>query len=357
MDDPFGLDGFEEAPEAILDGGAVAPGSEELEAFTAAAEDAQRQGTTQAGAGPVGRKWIFTLFSYTDDQIRALEELVSTDVASHLVMGFEIAPTTGLPHIQGYISFTREQHGRGFLARVLGVRCFCELARNVKACIAYSKKTGNFRELGEELRRGQRKDLDEAAKLAETGDLTAVMAKFPKTYVQYPHGLSKLAQYHRHKKLCIDHAKGTLREVRVVFCFGETGAGKTRSVWAECADGDIWASSVDLAWFDGYFGQKSVLLDDFRDSQASFSWLLKVLDRYPLQVPVKGGFVSWSPERIYITCDRPPWELYTGSVPWESRKQLFRRLTEIRRYVVGREYELVTVPGMPDAVEFDFNVG
>lgn len=366
MEDPFGLDGMdlsllasvaasqetiEEAEEAVR-----APGpEEELEAFTAAAELANREGSHQAGAGPVGRKWIFTLFGYGQEQVDALAELVSSGRASHLVMGFETAPTTGLAHIQGYISFNREQHGRGFLARVLGVRCFCELARNVKACIAYCKKTGQFTELGDEPRKGQRRDLEEVAALAAGGDLAAVMERHPKTFVQYPHGITKLVQYHRHKKLCQEFARtGGEREVQVIFCYGGTGAGKTRSVWAACPDGDLWASSVDLTWFDGYIGQKTALLDDFRDSQASFSWLLKVLDRYPLQVPVKGGFVSWSPGTIYMTSDRPPWELY-GNVPSSARKQLYRRITEVRRFGEGGQYVVQAIPDLPaNGVANDF---
>lgn len=54
-------------------------------------------------------------------------------------------------------------------------------------------------------------------------------------------------------------------------------------------------------WWDGYIGQKTVVLDDFRPWWCPFSFLLRILDRYPIRVQVKGGFVNFVPEKIIIT--------------------------------------------------------
>lgn len=45
--------------------------------------------------------WCFTLNNYTDEEIRRLESLE----CERLVVGKEVAPTTGTPHLQGYIRF------------------------------------------------------------------------------------------------------------------------------------------------------------------------------------------------------------------------------------------------------------
>lgn len=54
-------------------------------------------------------------------------------------------------------------------------------------------------------------------------------------------------------------------------------------------------------WFDGYMGQKRVVLDDYRSYHLPFNFLLRLLDRYPIQVPVKGGYVNFIPEEIIVT--------------------------------------------------------
>ena len=46
-------------------------------------------------------------------------------------------------------------------------------------------------------------------------------------------------------------------------------------------------SSRNLQWFDGYMGQKVVCFDDFRKDFCTFHELLRLLDRYPMDVPVK----------------------------------------------------------------------
>lgn len=88
---------------------------------------------------------------------------------------------------------------------------------------------------------------------------------------------------------------------------------------------------MDLKWFDGYSGQQNAIIDDFREDFCSFSFLLRVLDRYPLKVAVKGSFVEWNPTTIYITCPHSPAELYAYKTPADLA-QLTRRITTIRRF-------------------------
>lgn len=47
------------------------------------------------------RCWLFVINNYTDADVDSLMELPS----KYLIIGFEIAPTTGTPHIQGYVQF------------------------------------------------------------------------------------------------------------------------------------------------------------------------------------------------------------------------------------------------------------
>lgn len=82
-------------------------------------------------------------------------------------------------------------------------------------------------------------------------------------------------------------------------------------------------------WFDGYKGQKRVIFDDFRPWWCEFSWLLRLLDRYPIQVPVKGGFVNFIPEEIIVTTPKNPEETFGMYRTQEDLQQLRRRLQHV----------------------------
>lgn len=123
-----------------------------------------------------------------------------------------------------------------------------------------------------------------------------------------------------------------------VFWFhGGTGTGKTRVAF-ECGvsvggdDSNIWISSGGLRWFDGYDGQAVAIFDDFRAKHvSSFAFLLRLLDRYPVEVEFKGGFVRWTPQYIFITCPYEPDECFSTRkqhVP-EDLAQLGRRITNV----------------------------
>jgi len=123
----------------------------------------------------------------------------------------------------------------------------------------------------------------------------------------------------------------------VFWLHGSTGTGKTRCAF-KCGrvlgngDADIWISSGGLRWFDGYDGQSVAIFDDFRAKHVgSFAFLLRLLDRYPVDVEFKGGFVRWTPRFIFITCPYDPDECFSTRkqhVP-EDLAQLTRRLTHV----------------------------
>lgn len=94
------------------------------------------------------------------------------------------------------------------------------------------------------------------------------------------------------------------RDVSVYVLWGKPGTGKTRIVFDTFPS--LWiASDPTLQWFNGYNGEDVVLLDDYR-GEASDSFLLRLLDRYPMLVPTKGGFVPWVPTTIIIASNLSP---------------------------------------------------
>jgi len=74
------------------------------------------------------------------------------------------------------------------------------------------------------------------------------------------------------------------------------------------------------------------VFDDFRAGEIKFNWLLRLLDRYHLNVPIKGGFTAWTPKYIFITCPRLPRDEFINhetKEAYEDLEQIERRCTII----------------------------
>lgn len=127
----------------------------------------------------------------------------------------------------------------------------------------------------------------------------------------------------------------------VYWLYGPTGCGKTRTAHELLTQKyeyitDIWIASGDLrTFFNGYMGQKAVILDDLRPGSIQFEKLLRILDGYRVTVNVKGGYVEWLAEVIFITAPVEPVEMYinreTGQ-EWDHLAQLKRRIDGTYRY-------------------------
>jgi len=121
---------------------------------------------------------------------------------------------------------------------------------------------------------------------------------------------------------------------QVVLLIGEPGLGKTRYVYSQHNDDDelyVAPLSNGTPWYDEYDGHHAVLLDDFSGSSCHMQLvtLLRLVDRYPVMVPVKGAHTWFCPRIIYITTNILPKDWYK----WENRGvqylALARRFTKV----------------------------
>lgn len=123
-------------------------------------------------------------------------------------------------------------------------------------------------------------------------------------------------------------------EVRVYN--GPAGSGKSRMAWDEFPH--LYPVPVPAhrgqPWFDEYEGQEAVLIDDYLGNEYDLGFLLKLLDRYPLRVPVKCAFVTWVPKVIIITTNVHP-DLWYPEASVESRRALRRRITRIVNFRIA----------------------
>jgi hypothetical protein len=264
---------------------------------------------------PNGAKnWCFTLNNYTEADVHQLQLLVDRCAECvYCCFGKESA-STGTPHLQGYCQFNTRRTLRQVKA-VLGDRVHLEVAKgspsqNQKYCA----KEGDFCEFGEP-RGGQGRRTDIATAFAAVKAGCSKRELLDKHFAAYSRAHRALSE----ALFIYSKPRDWMPETRVYY--GETGVGKSRKAFEEAQEPYVHSGG---AWFDGYEGQPHVIFDDFGGSEFKLTYLLKLLDRYPMRVPVKGGFVNWIPKKIWITANYSPAEWYSNAKD-EHRKALLRR--------------------------------
>ena len=109
--------------------------------------------------------------------------------------------------------------------------------------------------------------------------------------------------------------------------YGDTGTGKTKYAWEQFPD--AYEKCSQSKWWDGYDSHNEVIIDDFRRGHIDFVELLKIFDRYPMKVEVKGGFRQLLAKEIIITAPDHPRRMYELE-SHENVEQLLRRIDYIK---------------------------
>lgn len=230
-----------------------------------------------------------------------------TSKLGFLIVGFEYGDYEQTPHYQFYAVF-KNRVRLSQVKTILWSRGHYEACKgSPKENIEYVSKDGVvIVKVGEEPKgRGRRTDLEEIKdKIDEGAGPGDIAGEYFSQWIQYRRGFAAYRS--------LRHPARMRPELRVFCLEGETGVGKTRfatDVGRE--NGGFWISSdPNLKWFDGYRQQRVAIIDDFAGG-ADFRWLLRVLDIYELDVPIKGGFVAWNPDIIFITTNVPIEEWYS----------------------------------------------
>lgn len=242
------------------------------------------------------KRWCFTLNNPTATEkelmLQALTacrsgERISSLTLTYLIFGREAVSTA---HLQGYVELSTKSS----LSSMKGLlpRAHWEKAKGTpKQASDYCKKDGDFEEEGVlSIGRGYRSDLIEVKSAIDKGaTLDDVAESHFGLWVQYRRSFEAYL-----------NLKSTPRrwETVVVVLWGDTGTGKTRYCQDQVMDRSMW-SNGDYKWFDGYKGQDIVIWDDYR-GEYPIQLFLKLTDRYPMQVPIKGGFTNWCPKRSIL---------------------------------------------------------
>ncbi len=280
------------------------------------------------------RDWLGTTYGDLIEPCKAaLSAAVESGEARYWVGQIERCPDTERLHLQWFVRWTRPKRRPG-CQRAAGcgdshveIRAGTpEEARDYCTKDA-TRHEGPF-EFGTFDRRGQRTDLEEIRREISQGatDIQIAEAHFA-DWVRYRGSFDAYRD-----RLAGVRDMNAEPDVRVYH--GVTGSGKSRSAWEEFPG--LFSVPVppgrrSQPWFDGYMGHDVALIDDFSGDEYAITFLLRLLDRYPMSVPIKTSFRNWSPSTIIITSNVHPNEWYPEETD-AHRAALMRRIKSVTHF-------------------------
>ncbi len=113
-----------------------------------------------------------------------------------------------------------------------------------------------------------------------------------------------------------------------IWYHGKTGCGKSETAFKDFNPDTHYVKSVnskEADWWDGYTGQETVIIDEFR-GQITYSELLSLMDGWPKKVSRRCREpIPFLAKKIIITSSLPPEEVYVNLAEKDSLDQLLRR--------------------------------
>lgn len=313
--------------------------------------------SAMAERGARARNLCFTLFhdqvdETADDFFFPLLDPSLWPDCKYCVYQLERCPDTGRLHYQGYVEFTGVKRYQWVQQNCDGLerahfevrRGTMEEARNY-AMKMETRLDGPWEWGAPKPGQGSRSDLihvkralDEGRSMAYIGD------NFFGTFLRYQRGLK---EYKRIKMPKRDWA------MEVVLIIGPSGTNKSRYCRQNYPDA-YWKDGTK--WWDDYDGQETVVWDEFYGHCCKYSDLLRLLDRYPMKVETKGGYVEFTSRRIVFTSNQEPEQWYnaerTHQMVW-AQNPLNRRIREFGRILrTGAVHQGPQAPQNWDGMEY-----
>lgn len=161
-----------------------------------------------------------------------------------------------------------------------------------------------------------------------------------------------MLKYHKGASI-YKRLKATVRDFKtfVTVITGPTGTGKSHAAFSfpDCYFLSHPGTKNGQLWFDGYDGQRTVVIDEFY-GWIPYDLLLRLLDRFPLAVPTKGGFTNFAPKFIVITSNKPPEDWYKFEKFAGKSDPLLRRLDLIITKWTREVYQVMKCPDSPNQI-------
>lgn len=270
---------------------------------------------------PQSSCWVFTLNNYDEEEISNITK--NLEEAVYGIFAKEIAPTTGTPHLQGFVHLRRRCH-LSTIKRLLGDRAHVEVARgsdgqNREYCI----KGGDYREFGDIPSKKRTRD-EHARNFNQLAD-----ARGHRGVVEFADsnpGLFAFNGYALQRNYLATKLPMDRPDIHVDWFHGPPGVGKSRR--AHEMYPEAYIKDPRTKWWNGYMLEKEVIIDDFGPQGIDINHLLRWFDRYKCTIETKGGMCPLYAVKFVVTSNFTPEEVFTDNmgVPHKQIPALMRRI-------------------------------
>lgn len=265
------------------------------------------------------KHWTFTDNNYEG----LLDWEIFQDAGATFLLYQEEIGDSGTPHLQGMVSFSSKKRLEQVSA-LFGSNPHLELTRDIAASVRYCQKPegrlgGPYQHGVQPLGQGSRADLVALkADLVAGANMRSISEVHFSSFIRYHNGIRQFRNLH------------TIRRewpMEIIIFVGPTGTGKSRTAWERYP---LAYAKNQSRWWDGYDGHESVIVDEMGGHIFSHTELLKLLDRFPHSVEVKGGTTEFLSRTIVFTTNQEPEDWYDNEkfgFSWET-SPLHRRIRE-----------------------------
>ena len=110
-----------------------------------------------------------------------------------------------------------------------------------------------------------------------------------------------------------------------IWICGASGSGKSHEAFSDYNPDTHYIKNLQEDWWDGYKGQETVIINEFR-GEIRFSELLDLVDKWPKTVKWRcRESVPFLAKRVIITSIKRPEDVYVNQVnePWKQFERRF----------------------------------
>lgn len=266
------------------------------------------------------RGWVFTINNYTDEDVKGLAMVGY----QYLVYGKEVGEQ-GTPHLQGYVYFKNPIALKSLSKKI--PRASLQVRRGTHdQAREYCIKDGDVFEdgvppqqnggdkLATRIDRNKRLREDSYDTLLDSGDISFLeLEKLKRCRLVYEQEGPAYS------------AEGT----RGIWVHGKPGTGKTH--FARNFDPGYFTKAQNK-WFDGYTGQKTIVLDDLDKFGICLGHYLKIwADKWPCTGEVKGGTINLKHETFIVTSNYTPDDLWPDD---EEMRLAIKRRFQMKKLLI-----------------------
>nr|ADY17984.1 replication associated protein [Dragonfly associated cyclovirus 1] len=251
------------------------------------------------------RRFVFTWNNYTPSDFETCITFLD-NFCKYGIIGKEKCPTTQTPHIQGFCNLSKPMRFNNIKKHLHNSIHIEKANGSDEQNKIYCSKSGEFFEKGHPDKQGKRNDLDAVVLTIQNGTNTIsnVAKLHPISFIKYHKGIK---EYINH----VNPIRPRHYKSEVYYYWGPPGTGKSKTALEKATTynpDSIYYKPRGL-WWDGYQQQTSVIIDDFY-GWIKYDELLKICDRYPYKVQIKGGFEEFTSKYIFITSNVDTCDLY-----------------------------------------------